>query len=215
MRVNKWAAFLAGATIIVSSTAFTAQQEAVPLTVINDAELAAPQDVVTFSGLSDAVPSKFFDATTSAPDLSDGNRLIIGLDTGLDQATWKLRDFRASTAAFSHVVAVDTISFKVEAPAGFYISKISYAQKGTGSVARTGKVAGGATWVVGDVAADLGQFGLNPILSSTMDLTGLNLTVVPVSITTSLFAFATPMLGAASLGLTSAEVRVELLPLTQ
>jgi hypothetical protein len=46
-----------------------------------------------------------------------------------------------------------------------------------------------------------------------MDLTGKKMTVVPVSITNSLFAYSTPSLGSATVGLTSAQVRVQLLPL--
>jgi len=74
-------------------------------------------------------------------------------------------------------------------------------------------VAGGAHWVVGDFASSLGTFTTTPGLSRTIDLTGRNLTTVPVSITASLFAFATPQLGAGSLALTGAEVQVHLLPL--
>jgi hypothetical protein len=215
MRLSKWGAFLAGVTIVVLGTAFTAQQEVDTLAGVNEAVTPAQPEVVTFSAITDAAAAKFFDATTSAPDTLEGNRLIIGFNTGTDPATWKFRDFRASSAAFSHTLAMDTISFKVEAPAGFYISRITYSQQGTGSIVRTGRVSGGATWVVGDVATDIGQFVLNPTLSSTADLTGLNMTVVPVSITASLFAFATPTSGSASLSLTGAEVLVEILPLTQ
>jgi hypothetical protein len=176
---------------------------------------AAQAQVATFSDINDAVSSRFYDAATSAPDLLDGNKLIIGFNTGRDPLNWKANDFRASTAAFSHTTAVDTISFTIEAPEGFYISKITYAQSGTGSAVRTGKAAGGATWVVGGRASNLGVFGTDPTLAETVDLTGLNQTVVPVSITNSLFAYSTPSLGSASVAITSADVRVELLPLAQ
>lgn len=169
---------------------------------------------VRFSQINDAVPARFFNAATTAPDLWNPNTLIIGLHTGMDWTIWKSTDFRASTAAFSYTAAMDTIRFRVRAPAGFYIAKITYTQRGTGTAQRTGKVSGGANWVVGDFALSLGGFSTTPSMSRTLDLTGRNLTSLPVSITASLFAFATPQLGFASLALTGAEVHVELLPLT-
>jgi hypothetical protein len=170
---------------------------------------------VTFSDINDAVPSRFYDAATSAPDLADPNKLVIGFNSGLDPANWKSNEFKASTAAFSHTSAMDTISFRIHAPEGFYISKITYGQRGTGSVVRTGKAAGGATWVVDEVAGNLGLFTTNPTLTETADLTGQNKTFVSVSITNGLFVFATPSLGSATVAITYAEVAVELLPLVQ
>jgi hypothetical protein len=148
-------------------------------------------------------------------DELDPNTLIIGLNSGFDFQTWKFNDFRASTLAFSHASAMDTIKFTVEAPQGYYIASITYTQRGTGQILRTGKAAGMANWVVGDYAADLGVFGSNPTLSQTMDLTGFRLTRVPVSISNSLFGFSTPALGAATVAVTSANVRVELLGLPE
>jgi hypothetical protein len=110
---------------------------------------------------------------------------------------------------------MDTISFRIDAPAGYYVSRIIYTQSGSGSAVRTGKAAGGANWVVAGFAGSLGMFLTNPTLSSTADLTGMNLTSVPVSITNGLFVFSTPSLGSASLALTSADVVVEILPLVQ
>jgi hypothetical protein len=169
---------------------------------------------VTFSQISDAVPAKFFNAATTAPDVQNPNRLIIRMHTGMDWTIWKATDFRASTAAYSYTSAMDTIRFRVKAPAGYYIAKITYTQRGAGTAERTGKVSGGAHWVVGDFAFNLGGFSTTPSLSRTVDLTGRNLTSLPVSITASLFAFATPQLGSANLALTGAEVHVQLLPLT-
>ncbi len=165
---------------------------------------------VTFSDLNDAVPGRFFDAATSAPDAINPNRLVIGFNGGLDLRTWKANDFRASTASFSHTTAMDTLSFVVQAPEGYYISRITYTQRGTGYVLRTARAAGMANWVVGDYAADLGVFATSPDLSRTMDLSAVRLTRVPVSISNSLFAFSTPTLGAGSVAVTSADVVVEL-----
>jgi hypothetical protein len=122
----------------------------------------------------------------------------------MDWTTWKATDFRASTASFSHGTAVDTIRFRITAPEGFYIAKVTFTQKGSGSVVRIGKAAGGGSWVVGDFADDLGVFATNPSMTRTVDLTGYNVTSVPVSITQSLFAFSPPLAGSATVSLTAA-----------
>jgi hypothetical protein len=170
---------------------------------------AAQAQTASFIGIDDAVPGRFFDAATTAPV---GNTLIIRFNTGRDPATWKDNDFRASTAAFSHQSAMDTIHFTIVAPENHRIFRVTYNQRGTGSVVRTGKAAGGSTWVVGGVAGDVGIFGTNPTVSATMELPG-EWTEVPVSITTGLHVFSTPQLGSATVTLTQAEVVVELRPL--
>ena len=175
--------------------------------------LSSTEETVIFSEINDAVPGKYFDTATTAPDPLNPNKLIIGFNTGFDAASWTNNTFAASTAVFHRAVAMDTISFLIEAPAGFYIAKISYTQSGKGVRARTGMAAGSVNWVVDYVAEDIGRFGENSTLSRTIDLTGQHKTIIPVSITGSVFAFATPQLGAASIQVTSAEVLVELLPL--
>jgi hypothetical protein len=124
-----------------------------------------------------------------------------------------VNEFTASTAAFHHAFAMDTISFLIEAPHDFYIAKITYTQSGTHAISRTGRTAWGVHWVVDGVPADLGLFHPDPTLSGTVDLTGQNKILVPVSITCGLFTFAPPLLGSATIAITSAEVLVELLPL--
>lgn len=166
---------------------------------------------VTFSKVNDGVPGRFFNAANSAPDPSNPNRLVIGFNSGTDPNSWKTNDFKASSEAFSHTTAMDTISFVVEAPEGYYISRITYTQRGTGYVVRTGRAAGAANWIVGEYAADLGVFGTNPSLTRTMDLSAARLRRVPVSISNSLFAFSTPTLGSATVSVTSADVVVELI----
>jgi hypothetical protein len=181
---------------------------------------AEPSDVsvtatepVRFSNITDAVPGRFFDAGTTAPDPLNPNRLIIGFGRGADVQTWKLNEFTASTAAFYHRSAVDTISLLIEAPPGSYVSKITYTQHGRGAASRVAEAAGGTNWVVGDVAGDLGLFDADPTLSATIDLTGELRTVVPVSITTGLFAFGAAQVGTAAISVTGAELLVEVLPL--
>jgi hypothetical protein len=196
MRLHTCVAWVVGAAILASSTVTMAQ-------------------TVTFSEKSDAVLSKFFDAARSVPDPSRPNRLIIGFNTGFDPRTWKFNAFTASTAAFYSPVVADTISFDVEAPAGSYIARITYSQRGTGFVSRGGSAMGTSQWVVDGHPVDIGVFGTNPTVSSTAVLTGPPRTSVSVSITTSLFAFAPPLLGSATISVTGADVVVELQPLSQ
>jgi hypothetical protein len=178
-------------------------------------EEAPPVPSVTqFLDINDAVPGRFFNAGATAPDGADPNRLVIAFHSGIDWTTWKNTDFRASTESFSYTTATDTISFRIEAPKGFYIARITYSQGGRGSALRLGKAAGSAQWVVASVAAPLGVFGTNPALKGEADLTGLGMTSVPVSITNGFFASAPPAAGSAILEVNSAEVQVFLEPLT-
>src|SRR5262245_36993093 len=91
---------------------------------------AAHAQVARFRSIRDAVPSKFFDAATTAPDPSNPNKLVIGLNSGLDQTTFITTEFVAFTPY--RRAAMDTISFTVNAPAGFYVAKITYNQRGVG-----------------------------------------------------------------------------------
>jgi hypothetical protein len=164
----------------------------------------SPAPVVRFVGISDAVALNFFEATTSAPDSVDSNTLRIGFDTGSDPTTLIARDFRASALPFSHKSAMDTISFTIQAPAGYFVSRVIYAQEGNGATGRTDISAGGANWVVAGIPDDLGVFSNDPNLSGTVDLTSLRLSSVPVSITVSLFA------STGSVAVTGAAVHAEL-----
>ena len=168
---------------------------------------------VTFSDINDAVAGRFYDAATTAPDPLNPNKLIIGFNSGIDPKTWINKAFTASTAAFNSKSAMDTISFRIHAPDGYYISKITYSQRGTGSISRTGSAAGGTHWVIDDAAEGIGGFGTNPTFSRAIDLTGQHKTFIPVSITNAMIVFSTPQLGSASLSVTGADVLVELLPL--
>jgi hypothetical protein len=195
--------YAAGVAVLLLGSACTGQRE-----VAMQVPTEAPAHTARFVGISDAVPLKFFDANTSAPDPLDPSSLVIGFDTGSDPTTLIARDFRASALPFSHRAAMDTISFTIEAPACYFISKVIYTQQGIGSTGRTSVSAGGATWVVAGVPGNLGVFSDDPSLSGTVDLTSLRLTSVPVSITVSLFA------STGSVAVTGAGVHVELLPLT-
>ena len=187
MRRRTWAARAAGIALVLVSAASNAQAQ-----------------VARFSKIRDAVPLKYFDAALTKPDPSNPNRLIIGFARGLDPLTFAPNDFRAW---FGNRVAMDTISFKVTAPAGFYVAKITYTQNGAVSLSRTLTTAGAATWVVNNTPANLGSFTNTPGLVGTADLTTLMLTSVPVSISESLFA------SVGAIMITDANVKVKLLPL--
>jgi hypothetical protein len=192
MPSRKWATVAAAVIIALFSAASEAQAQ-----------------VVTFKSIRDAVAGKFFDAATTAPDPANLNRLVIGFNTGFNLTTFIANDFRASALPFSNRSAMDTISFTVKAPTGFYIAKITYTERGTGFTGRTSVSAGGATWVVAGHPGSLGVFSNDPNLSRTADLTAARMTSVPVSITVSLFA------STGSVAVTSADVVVTVLPLVQ
>jgi hypothetical protein len=170
---------------------------------------------VTFTDVRDAVPGKFFnpgaDSTRVHP--ADPNTLQIGFEAGRGSASSLDNEFRASTRAFGNRVAMDTLSFNVVAPAGYYVSSITYEQAGTGSILRVADARGGSSWIVGGEPALLGFFRSDPTLSRTVTFTDSRLTVVPVSITTSLFVFAPATSGEATVELTSANVVATVAPL--
>ena len=187
MRTTTWATRAAGIALVLLTAASTAQAQ-----------------VARFSKIHDAVPLKYFDAALTKPDPSNPNRLIIGFATGVDPATFGPNDFRVW---FARRVAMDTISFKVTAPAGYYVAKLTYTQHGAVSLSRTLTTAGAATWVVNNSPANLGAFTTDPGLVGTADLTTLRLTSVPVSISESLFA------SVGAIMITDANVLVTLAPL--
>jgi hypothetical protein len=191
MQFAKWITWLASVAIVFAAVS------------------ARGQTPVQFTGIEDAVEFRFFDVATSRVQ---GNRLIIGFNSGRDPASWLANDFRASTAAFSRRWVMDTISFNVQAPSGYYITKMTYIQRGTGSAIRTGQAMGETTWVVGGFAYDVGTFSTKPTLSRSLDLSKLRRSSVPVSITTALSVFSTTSLGSAALSITGAEVVVEVAP---
>jgi hypothetical protein len=162
------------------------------------------QAQVSFSDVRDAVPSRFFESATTAASATEPNRLIIGFDSGFDFSTFTYTDFRASALPFSNRSAADTLSFVATAPQGYYVSKITYTQRGSGSTYRYAVQAGVSQWVVAGYPSNLGTFTSNPNLTGSVDLTALQLTSVPVSITVSLFAAS-----AGTVSVTSADVVVE------
>jgi hypothetical protein len=170
---------------------------------------------VTFTDVRDAVPSKFFNpgVDSTRPDPAEPNTLQIGFDAGRDSGTLLDNAFKASTEAFGNRVAMDTLSFNVVAPSGYYVSSITYEQAGAGSIVRVADARGASSWIVGGEPSHLGFFRSDPSLSRTVTFSDSRLTIVPVSITTNLSVFAAPTSGEATVELTSAKVVVTIAPL--
>jgi len=133
---------------------------------------------VTFTNINDAVPDRFFDAASTAPDVADANILVIGLNSGRDPIIWKDREFKASLMPFSYASAADTISFVITAPDGYFISSVIYKESITLGNSRTGRAFATTQLVVNGVATE----------AKFVDLTDAAPTRVPMSITTSLVA---------------------------
>jgi hypothetical protein len=170
---------------------------------------------VTFTDVRDAVPLKFFNPSpdSTRPNPVAPNTLEIGFESGRDSGNFLEDEFRASTESFGNRAVMDTLSFNVVAPEGHYVSSITYEQVGRGSIGRVADARGASSWIVDGQPASLGFFRTNPTLSRTVTFTDSRLTVVSVSITTSLFAFAPPTSGEASVELTAARVVVTVAPL--
>ena len=187
---------------------------AIVFAIVGSAVPAGAQNVA-FVDIRDAVPLKFFNPGSEAThaDPAAPNTLVIGFESGRDSGNLLDDEFRASTASFGNRIAMDTISFMVVAPLGYYVASISYEQGGVGSTLRVADAAGATTWVINGQPASLGFFRADPTLARTVTFSDSQLTVVPVSITTSLSAFAaTPSTGFASVEVTSAKVVVTVAP---
>ena len=170
---------------------------------------------VTFTDIRDAVAFKFFSTSPDVTRVDPGapNTLVLGFETGRSATDFLENQFRATSEAFGNRVAADTLSFNVVAPDGYYVSSVTYEQGGSGAVLRLGDARGASSWVVAGEPASLGVFRTDPTLARTVTFTDSRLTVVPVSITTSLFAYAPPSAGSATVELTSARVMATVAPL--
>lgn len=180
------------------------------------AGFAAPASAqnATFTGIRDAVPLRFFSAAQTAVEPGSPNTLVIGFDAGVNS-------FRASAEVDNLIgtrLAADTLSFTVTAPSGHYVSSITCRLSGFGVVNTPGEARVAANWVVNGQPLDLGSRGGAPFStgdaawSLEQEFTSSNLTVVPVSLTTQLFAFAAATGASAEVELTSATIVVTVAP---
>jgi len=98
----------------------------------------------------------------------------------------------------------------VTAPEGFYVAGLTYAQAGTANTFRTAQQRGNTQWTVAGVPSLVGEYSGNPRLDGAVDLSALQASSVPVSITISLFAGPT-----GDVAITSASVTAVLAPRTE
>ncbi len=117
--------------------------------------VSANAQQVAFTNISDALASRCYDSSLTAPDPINPNQLKIGInmdvgpvDSGLGGVVYWSRGCVASTAAFTPRSTMYTISFVIEAPEHYYISKITFTQTGSAVGSRGGQAFIGATWVV-------------------------------------------------------------------
>jgi hypothetical protein len=133
---------------------------------------------VTFSDINDAVAGRCYNPAATAPDPVNPNQLNIGINTGIIPGT-----FGTSAGCYASdggsSLMMDTISFVITAPQYYYVSKITFTQSITTTSSRGGQAFSGVNWVIDDAP----RRG-----TGTVDITGQNKTVVPVSITTTLAA---------------------------
>jgi hypothetical protein len=194
------------------------------LAALSFAAPALAQDVpsVTFENFRDAVAGKYFSPAGTRARPEAPNTLEIGFDSDTDAFRVCAPSAIVVVPCNNNRVAMDTLSFDVRAPEGYYVSSITYYQEGRGAIARLADARGAASWVVAGVPMDLGGSFGGPVQfpavgngwsrSRTLELSDSSMTVVPVSVTTGLFAYAGP-LGEASLDLTFATIAVTIRPL--
>lgn len=139
--------------------------------------------VATFSNILDGNgdPS-LFDTTTTGADPTDGNILNIGLN-----------DFRAYSGRIS---ALDTLSFMITAPEGYFIDGLDYTESGRGLTASDGVAIATGSIVVNNVPVNFvnqvfvanssSGWSISPILPAS--IFNNQPSEVAVSIVNSLFA---------------------------
>lgn len=183
------------------------------------AGFAAPASAqnATFTDIRDAVPLRFFSAAQTAVEPGPNTletTLVIGLEAGVNS-------FRASAQVDNLIgtrLAADTLSFTINAPPGHYVSSITCHLSGLGAVNTPGEARAAANWVVNGQPLDLGSRGGAPFStggaawSLEQRFTSSSLTVVPVSLTTQLFAFAAGTGASAEVELTRATIVVTVAP---
>lgn len=155
---------------------------AVLITVLATATQA---QTATFSGFRSL--GGCYSPATTAPDPLDPNRLLIG----------------TTSCTTSGGSKMDTFTFQVEAPEGFYISRITFTQTMRTSGSRGGMGFASKSWVVDNAA----------LANMSPDLSLAGKTRLPVSITTFLAAFSIQVVSG-SASASNPVVSVELLPLS-
>jgi hypothetical protein len=189
--------------------------------------LAQDPPPVAFESIRDAVPGRFFSPVNTGATAESPNTLQIGFESGANAfKACAPSELPLSPLPCSNTrVAMDTLSFVVRAPAGYYVSSLTVDHAGTGAISRLADARGASAFVVAGEPVALGgpfggaaQFtagGAAWSRSRTIEFTDSQMTVVPVSLTTGLFAYAGADAGSARVELVSATVAVTIAPLEE
>lgn len=158
----------------------------------------AGAQTATFSGFDDAVAGRCYDPATTAPDAIDGNRLRIGMTSC------------TASAPNGSIMSGDTLRLDVDAPPGYFITKLTFTQSGSSSGSRGGAGFRSAIWVVDSKPHTVPTTGTGWI--GTVDVSLLRKTRIPVSITTHLAAFGIQVVSG-SASASNPQLVVELAPI--
>jgi len=168
------------------------------LAVLGVANSAAGQ-VVNFIDISDTVSGRCYSAEDSVPNVANPNQLQVGVQNG---------SCVASSGEIAPSQVMDTISFLIEAPPGWMISTIQLSQEGGTMSSGIGQAFAGVNWVVDGIPERVSITTSG--WTATVDLSGENLDLVPISITTFLGAAKSGSLGGAQATATNPVVAVTL-----
>ena len=172
--------------MITNRTTLTLMLALMLAAVSAHAQTCPPTATVTFTGINDAVPAKFFNAQANPLNPADptatratASTLNIGLQT-----------FKASKLPGFTPTATDTISFAINAPAGCVVATVTYFQTLNFAIIRNTHFYAITQLVVNGVASDVVVNTLAPDKSRQhmVDVTAAGAAVVPMSITTALVA---------------------------
>jgi hypothetical protein len=168
----------------------------------------------TFTDLHDLVPDRCFSAALSTVS---ADAVDIGIESGIDSATWINKACTASTTPFNSRTVTDTFTVTVTAPPGMRIARVHYEQAGTRFVWWSPlywHASGIGTLTVNGVPLSFSFTA--PSLIQTVDLAGQDVQSTTVSVSINLLAerdAAFPRIpgkpGYATIQVTNAVIRVE------
>lgn len=160
---------------------------------------------VTFVNAKDALIGKCFNPAANLVDISNPNRLLVGVHSDLER-----NSCIASTGAYYSRNLSDAMTFDVVAPEGYYVSKIKYSIVITKFVGRTGVATIDNKMIVAGNPLVLPSTGTFQVDLST---SSQHLTTVPVSISMYAFVSSTGNIGGGTASLTFPVIEAEILPL--
>jgi hypothetical protein len=173
--------------------------------------LSANAADATFAAVNDTVVGFYLNSATTAPDPASPNTLVFGLHSGF--SGFASTEFRASATSGATGFAMDTITFQITAPAGYYIERVTYNQTVSASTSGAGSSTNARTDLsVGGIAVTATQGSGLPTSSKIVDLAALRLSRTQMTVVPTLTARA-GLRGSAGISLTYAAVSVTLAPL--